>query len=165
MIETRVKDFYLKETTEDDVDLILYFIKELAIYEKMLDEVEATPTLIKENIFKNKYARILLCYYQDEPVGYIVYFINYSTFTSKGTLYLEDVIILEKYRHLGFGSEIFYQLGKICEEKDLSRIEWVCIDWNEPSMRFYEDVIGAIPQKEWIRYRLDQTGINNLLKK
>ncbi|MDR1782230.1 MAG: GNAT family N-acetyltransferase [Bacilli bacterium] len=162
MIETRIDDFYLKETTKDDTSIILKFIKDLAEYEKMLDEVEATEELINESIFNNKYATILLCMYQNEVIGYVVYFYNFSTFTGKGTLYLEDVIIDDKYRHKGFGTEIFYQLARIAKEKDLSRIEWVCLDWNEPSMRFYEDVIKGKPQKEWIRYRLDQDGIDNL---
>ncbi|MDF9867751.1 GNAT superfamily N-acetyltransferase [Bacilli bacterium PM5-3] len=165
MRKTRIDGFELKEATKDDAKLIMYFIKEMAKYEKMEDEVTGSIEDLQKNIWDNNYADILLAYCDGEAIGYALFFTNFSTFTCKGVMYLEDVFIAEEYRNRGFGKEIFYQLACIATERDCNRFEWVCLDWNEPSIRFYEDVIGAKAHKEWLRFRLDEMGIKNLVEK
>lgn len=165
MRKTRIEGFELKEATRDDAELVFHFIKEMAKYEKLEDDVTGTIPDLEKNIWDNKYAEILLAYCNGEAIGYALFFTNFSTFTCKGVMYLEDVFIDEKYRGRGFGKEIFYQLACIASERDCTRFEWVCLDWNEPSIRFYEDVIGATAHREWIRFRLDKAGISNLVNK
>lgn len=165
MLQTRIKDFTLKRATKEDSDLIFHFVKQLAIYEKMLDELEGTPEMIMENIFDNKQAEVLIAYYQGKPVGSCLYFISFSTFLCRGGIYIEDIYIEEEYRNMGFGKEIFYQMAKLAKEEGFGRIEWVCIDWNEPSIKFYENTLGAKALREWIRFRLDEEAIDNLLEK
>lgn len=164
-IKTRIDNFYLRKATKDDAQYIFDIVMKLAIYEKLVHELEGNVDLIKENLFDNKLAEVLLAYYNDKPVGYAIFFTTFSTFTCKGCLYLEDLFIEEEVRNKGFGKEIFYQLACICQERDYDRFEWVCLDWNMPSRKFYEDVIGAKGMEEWIRYRLDKKSIDNLVEK
>ncbi|MDL2211294.1 GNAT family N-acetyltransferase [Erysipelotrichaceae bacterium OttesenSCG-928-M19] len=165
MIKTRIEGFTLKQATKEDAKMVYHYINQLAIYEKMPDDVTGTISDLEKNIWDNNYAQVMLAFFNNEPVGFCLYFINFSTFTCKGVLYLEDVYIDEEYRNRGFGREIFYQLACLAKEKDCTRFEWVCIDWNEPSIRFYEDVIGAKAHPEWIRFRLDEQGIHKLVNK
>lgn len=165
MRKTRIEGFELKEAEKSDAELVFHFIKEMAKYEKLEDDVTGSVEDLEKNIWENKYAEILLAYYEGEAIGYALFFTNFSTFTCKGVMYLEDVFIAEKYRNRGFGKEIFYQLACIAKERDCTRFEWVCLDWNEPSINFYENVIGAKAHKEWIRFRLDEAGISNLVNK
>jgi len=165
MRKTRIDGFELKQAKKEDAKLVHHFITQLAIYEKMEDEVTGGIDELEKNIWKNEYAEVLLAYYNNEPVGFCLYFTTFSTFTGKGALYLEDVYIDIEHRNKGFGKEIFYQLACIAKERDYTRFEWVCLDWNESSIKFYENVIGAKPQKEWIKFRLDDEGIKNLIEK
>jgi GNAT superfamily N-acetyltransferase len=165
MIKTGIDDFYLKYATADDSAIIFGFISKLAIYEKLENDLIGSIELLKDNVFNKKQAEVLIAYYKDEPVGFALYFTTFSTFTCKGNLYLEDLYIDESLRNNGFGKEIFYQLAKICQERDYERFEWVCLDWNMPSRKFYENVIEAKAQSEWVRYRLDKKGIDHLVTK
>ena len=146
---------------EEDSELILYFIKEIAKYENMLDEVDANVELIKKGVFENKIAEVLFIQEDDEEVGFALFFHNFSTFTGKAGLYLEDIFIKEEYRHKGYGKATLKKLAKIAIERDCGRFEWVCLDWNEPSIQFYTS-LGAKPMDEWTIYRLSGEALKKL---
>ena len=145
----------LRKAEEKDVELILHFIKELAKYEKMEDLVTATLELIKEWIFDKKKANVLFVMEGEKEVGYALYFYNYSTFTGKAGLYLEDLFILPEYRHKGHGLELINELRSICKKEKLGRFEWQCLDWNKPSIEFYEK-LGAKQHNQWLIFRMEE---------
>ena len=145
----------IRKAEEKDVKLILHFIKELAKYEKMEDLVTATPELIKEWIFDKKKANVLFAMEGDKEVGYALYFYNYSTFNGKAGLYLEDLFILPEYRHKGYGLELINELRSICKKEKLGRFEWQCLDWNKPSIEFYEK-LGAKQHNQWLIFRMEE---------
>ena len=154
----------IRKATIDDSNILLDFIKKLAIYEKMLDEVTATEELIRENIFgEHSNAKALIGYYENKPVCFAIYFYNYSTFKGKPGLYLEDLFVLPEMRNKGFGKKMLSHLASIAEAEGCARFEWAVLDWNEPAIKFYES-IGARLMKDWIINRLDETGIKNLSK-
>lgn len=161
---TRIDKLRFRNTVKEDSKLIVEFIREIAEYEKMLDDVIATEESIEKSIFTDNKAEVMIIEYDKKPIGYILYFFNYSTFMGRAGLYLEDIYIQEEYRGLGFGKEAFLYLSQIAKENNCKRMEWVCLDWNEPSRKFYEK-LGAVPKDEWIIYRLDENGINDLENK
>lgn len=145
----------IRKATVKDVDLILYFIKELAKYEKMSDLVTATPELIKEWIFEKKKANVIFVLENGKEVGYALYFYNYSTFTGKAGLYLEDLFVLPEYRGKGYGLELINELREICKKENLGRFEWQCLNWNKPSIDFYEK-LGAKQHNQWLIFRMEE---------
>ena len=158
---TNIEGFTLRETDESDLSLILGFIKEIAEYEKLSHAVEATEESLKKHIFEKRRAEVLIVEKDENPMGYVVYFYNFSTFTGTSGLYLEDVFIRSEYRGMGLGKEIFKLLGKIAREEGCKRMEWVCLNWNEPSKKFYTG-LGAIPMEEWTTFRLTEEYVKNL---
>lgn len=163
-IETGIREFKLRTTEKEDSKLILDLIKEIAVYEKMLDQVVATEDSIRESIFEKKEAEVLIGEYNGEPMGYALYFLNYSTFIGRAGFYLEDIYIKPEYRGKGIGKEIFKALGKIAYDRGCKRMEWVCLNWNEPSIKFYES-LGAEAMSEWTIYRLSGDNIKKLAEK
>ena len=154
----------IRQATEKDVDIIFNFINELAIYEKLENEVIATKELILETLFKNNKADVLIANYYGKPVGMALYFYTYSTFLGKIGIYLEDLYVKEKYRGKGIGKLLINNLAKICLDNGYGRLEWSVLDWNKPSIDFYES-LGAKPQTEWIKYRLEGETLKNLSSK
>ena len=138
---------------EKDCGLILYFIKELAIYEKMLDEVVATEELLKEWIFKNNKAEVIFPCVNDKEVGFALFFHNFSTFLGKSGIYLEDLFIMPEYRNKGYGKATLKKLAEIAVERNCGRLEWSCLDWNKPSIEFYLS-LGSVPMNDWTIYRV-----------
>ena len=138
----------------DDATLILHFVRELAIFEKAEHEVLATEDQLSDTIFgSNSRVDSLICEYEGEPVGFAVYFLNYSTWLGKYGLFLEDLYVTPEKRGIGAGKALLQHLARIAVDKDCGRFEWNVLDWNEPSIRFYES-LGAEPLSEWIGYRL-----------
>ena len=160
-IETKINGLKFKRTTEKDSAVILDFIKQIAIYEKMLDKVIATEQSIKESIFDNNRAEALLIEFNNEIIGYIIYFFNFSTFVGKEGIYLEDLYLKPEYRGNGIGKKSFELLAQIAKEHKCERIEWTCLNWNEPSLKFYKS-IGAKQMDEWIIHRLDKESIDKI---
>lgn len=156
-----VEKFSLRETTEKDIALIIDFIKEIATYEKLLDQVTVNEERIKKFVFDKRRAEILIAEFDDKPIGYVVYFYNFSTFTGTSGLYLEDIYFSTAYRGRGFGKEVFKILSEIAKEEGCKRMEWVCLKWNIPSKNFYKS-LGAIEMDEWSTFRLTEKYINNL---
>ncbi|MBR3693688.1 MAG: GNAT family N-acetyltransferase, partial [Erysipelotrichales bacterium] len=140
---------------EEDVGLILEFIKKLAIYENMLEEVVATEEILREWLFEKKIAEVIFALEDQKELGFALFFHNYSTFVGKGGLYLEDLFVLPEYRGKGYGKGLFKQLAKIAVERHCGRMEWCCLDWNTPSIEFYTSM-GARAMSEWTTYRLTE---------
>ena len=158
---TNIEGFTLRETSENDLSLILGFIKEIAEYEKLSHAVDATEESLKKYVFEKRRAEVLIVEKDENPIGYVVYFYNFSTFTGTSGLYLEDVFIRSEYRGMGLGKEIFKILGKLAREEGCKRMEWVCLNWNEPSKKFYKG-LGAISMDEWTTFRLTEDYIREL---
>ena len=139
--------------TEQDCGLILHFIRELASYEKMSDEVVATPELLREWIFEKKKAEVIFACVDGREIGFALFFHNFSTFLGRAGLYLEDLFVLPEYRGRGYGKAILKELARIAVERGCGRLEWACLDWNRPSIDFYLS-LGAVPMEEWTTYRV-----------
>lgn len=138
---------------KEDAAKILYFIKELAEYEKMLDEVVATEELIEEWIFEKKKAEVLFAVAAGKDVGFALFFHNFSTFLGRSGIYLEDLYVKPEYRGRGYGKELLKELARIAVERNCGRLEWWCLDWNRPSIDFYLS-LGAEPLEDWTVYRI-----------
>ncbi len=138
---------------DKDTSLILHFIKELAQYEKMLDEVVATEELLNEWIFEKKKAEVIFAILDGKEIGFALFFHNFSTFLGRSGIYLEDLFVMPEYRGNGYGKDILKQLAKIAIERGCGRLEWWCLDWNKPSIDFYLS-LGAEPMKDWTVYRI-----------
>ena len=137
----------------EDCGKILNFIKELAIYEKMLDEVVATEEILEEWIFDKKTAEVIFPCVDGVEVGYALFFHNFSTFLGRAGIYLEDLFIMPEHRGKGYGKATLKQLVKIAVERGCGRLEWSCLDWNQPSIDFYLS-LGAEQMSDWTAYRL-----------
>ena len=136
-----------------DTGLILTFIKDLAAYEKMADEVIATEDLLREWIFEKGKAEVIFALEEDKEVGFALFFHNFSTFLGRSGLYLEDLFVKTEYRGKGYGKALLRQLAQIALERGCGRLEWWCLDWNQPSIDFYRS-LGAEPMSDWTTYRL-----------
>nr|WP_228354386.1 GNAT family N-acetyltransferase [Variimorphobacter saccharofermentans] len=161
IIDTSLEGFKLRFAEEKDVPLILELIKELADYEKMLDEVVATEEDIYESLFERKVAEVVIGEYQNKPVGYIIFFHNFSTFLGRPGIYLEDLYVKPEMRGKGMGKIMLSFLAKLCIERKCGRLEWNCLDWNQPSINFYKQM-GAIPMDEWTIYRVCDDALKKL---
>ena len=146
--------------TEQDVSLILYFIRSLAEYEHMADEVVATEALLQEWIFEKRKAEVLFALEDGKETGFALFFHNFSTFLGRAGIYLEDLFVLPEYRGKGYGKGLIQTLARIAVERGCGRLEWWCLDWNTPSIEFYRS-LRAVPMDEWTVYRI--TG-NTLLE-
>lgn len=136
-----------------DVGLILRFIKALAAYEKMLDEVVADEKLLEEWIFDKQKAEVIFALEGTKEVGFALFFHNFSTFLGRAGLYLEDLFVLPEYRGKGYGKALLKKLAAIAVERGCGRLEWWCLDWNKPSIDFYVS-LGAKPMSDWTVYRI-----------
>ncbi len=152
--KTNIDALTLRETQKSDSELIFSFIYKLAIYEKMEDQVIADKDLIAISIFDHHQAEVLLCYEHDTPIGIMLFHENYSTFMGQANMYIEDIYIDQPYRHKGYGTELFEVVKKIADERNYGRVDWVCLNWNQPSIDFYKK-IGAKPLDDWILFRLN----------
>lgn len=142
-----------RAATEQDCGLILSFIRELAAYERMLDEVVATEQTLYEWIFQKHSAEVLFACEDGKEVGFALFFHNFSTFVGRAGLYLEDLFVLPEYRGRGYGKAILKKLAALAVERGYGRMEWVCLDWNRPSIDFYRS-LGARPMDEWTIWRI-----------
>ena len=162
-IETKLNDFKLRFAEEKDAGLILEFIKELAEYEKMLDDVVATEEILIESLFHRKTAEVIIGEYEGKPVCFALFFHNFSTFLGRPGLYLEDLYVKPHMRGKGIGKIMLSFLASLAVERKCGRFEWWCLDWNEPSINFYKHM-NAVAMDEWTVYRLTGEHLNNVAK-
>ncbi|SDW49014.1 L-amino acid N-acyltransferase YncA [Pseudomonas syringae] len=149
----------IRPATVADVSQILAFITELAIYERAGHEVKASAEDIQRSLFAdNAPAKALICLNDGNPIGYAVYFYSYSTWLGRNGVYLEDLYITPEQRSVGAGRTLLRHIAREAVAHDCGRLEWSVLDWNEPAIRFYE-AIGAAPQSEWVRYRMEGAGL------
>lgn len=139
--------------TKEDCALILDFIRRLAEYEKMENEVVATKELLYEEIFEKKKAEVVFALDDGKEVGFALYFHNFSTFLGRSGIYLEDLFVLPGYRGKGHGKALLKKLAGIAKERGCGRLEWSCLDWNKPSIDFYLS-LGAKKMEDWSVYRV-----------
>ena len=138
---------------EKDTALILDFIRELAEYEHMADQVVADEDLLKEWIFEKKKAEVIFALEDGREVGFALFFHNFSTFLGRAGIYLEDLFVRPEYRGRGHGKGLISSLARIAVERGCGRLEWACLNWNKPSIDFYLS-LGAVPMNDWKVYRL-----------
>ncbi|MBR6352306.1 MAG: GNAT family N-acetyltransferase [Firmicutes bacterium] len=146
---------------KEDIDLILFFIRRLAEYEKMSGEVVATGNLLREWIFEKKKAEVIFALEEGKETGFALFFHNFSTFLGRAGIYLEDLFVLPEYRGRGYGRGLMSILARIAVERGCGRLEWSCLDWNMASIGFYRS-IGAIPMDEWTVYRITGETLSEL---
>ncbi|OSX60992.1 hypothetical protein POSPLADRAFT_1182165 [Postia placenta MAD-698-R-SB12] len=161
--------YFIRQATVEDV--VWYgsnkVVAGTATYEKAPEMVKATPELLRKNLFETPYAHTLLAVTgtpsaPGKAIGMAMYFYNYSTWTGRPGLYLEDLFVDEAFRGKGIGKAFFAELGKIAKEKNCARMDWSVLDWNQPSRDFYEKKLGAKPMTSWIGMRLEEEGIDKL---
>ena len=134
--------------------LILSFIRALADYEHMSDQVVATPELLREWIFEKGKAEVIFAQAGEKAVGFALFFHNFSTFLGRAGLYLEDLFVLPEERGKGYGEALLRHLARTALDRGCGRLEWACLDWNRPSIDFYTKKMRALPMEEWTTYRL-----------
>ena len=156
-----MSSFGIVLATRNDCGEILAFIKALAEYEKMSDEVVATEELLEEWIFDKKKAEVIFAVEDGKKVGFALFFHNFSTFLGRAGIYLEDLFVLPEFRGKGYGKALLKELAKITVERGCGRLEWCCLDWNKPSIDFYLS-LGAKPLDDWTIYRLTGESLNNM---
>src|SRR6185436_10982634 len=155
-------DFSIRQATEQDVPLIASFIRQLAEYERLSDEAVMTDEMLRENLFgARRYAEVLLGYEGDRPVGFALFFHNFSTFLGRPGLYLEDLFVIPEKRGKGYGRALLIELARIARERKCGRFEWSVLDWNKPSIEFYKN-LGAVSMDEWTIYRVTGESLRRL---
>ena len=161
-MQTATPSLRIEKATVQDVPLILQFISELAEYEKLLDRVTTTEELLRETLFGPRpAAEVLLAYETNEPVGFAIYFFNYSTFMGRPGLYLEDLFVRPAVRGRGFGRALLAHLAQVAIERNCGRMEWAVLDWNEPAIGFYKR-LGAVPMDDWTVFRVWDKALQDL---
>lgn len=164
IIDTKLADVKLRFAEINDVSVILKFIRELAAYENMLNQVAATEDLLKEFLFQRQMAEVIIGEYRSEPVAFALFFYNFSTFLGQPGIYLEDLYVKPEMRGKGIGKTMLSFLAKLAVTRNCGRLEWACLDWNEPSIKFYKQM-GAVPMDEWTVYRVQNEALAKLAVK
>lgn len=159
---TSIPKFVIRKAIRGDVNLILDFIKQLAVYERMLNDVVATEEALDEFLFcENPFAHVIIGEFNGEPVGFALFFTNFSTFLGRPGIFLEDLFVKPEHRGKGFGKSLLAFLAKIAFDNNFGRVEWSVLNWNEPAINFYKK-LGAIPMDEWTVFRIMDGSISRL---
>ncbi len=158
------RGFTIRKAERKDVPLLLEFIKGIAKYEKMENEVVATPEMLETEMFDQHKAEAVFAEVNGKEVGFALYFYNFSTFIGHSGLYLEDLFVWPEYRGKGYGKALLLHLASIAKSHHCGRMEWTCLNWNQPSIDFYLS-LGAVPMSDWTIYRLDAKALENLSEK
>jgi GNAT superfamily N-acetyltransferase len=155
-------NFEIRPARVADVPIILELIRDLATYERAPKEVTATEEQLRDVLFgKKPAAEVLLAFEDAEPVGFAVFFHNFSTWLGRAGVYLEDLFVKPEHRGKGYGRALLVDLAKIARDRGCGRMEWAVLDWNEPAIEFYKK-LGAKPMDEWTVFRLTRDGIAQL---
>jgi GNAT superfamily N-acetyltransferase len=154
--------FEIRAAAAGDVPVILSFIKKLAAYEKLSDEVVATEQLLRETLFGAKpTAEVAIGYLENKPVGFVLFFHNYSTFLGRPGIYIEDLFVDEDFRGRGCGRALLLYVARLAKQRRCGRLEWAVLDWNEPAIGFYKK-LGAVPMSEWTVFRVTGENLDKL---
>lgn len=153
----------IRFAAREDSSLISYFIERIAEYENMTDEVEGDPKTVERVLFDEHQAEAILAFEGETPVGFAVFFHNFSTFKCRRGLYLEDLFVEPDHRGKGYGKALLLYLVRLAKERGCGRMEWCCLNWNTPSINFYRS-LGAVSMDEWRTYRLDTDTIDKLCR-
>lgn len=155
----------IRIATESDLPLILTFIRALAVYERLEDKVVATEEVLRESLFGARpYAETLIAEDDGKPVGFAIFFHNFSTFIGRPGIYLEDLFVNPEARGRGYGKALLARLAALAKERNCGRLEWSVLDWNEPSINFYK-ALGAVPLDDWTMFRLTGGALDALAEK
>ncbi len=161
-ISATIPGFVIRAAADSDVRVILMFIKKLAAYERLSHEVTATEELLRETLFgERSAAEVAIGYSEGKPVGFVLFFHNYSTFLGRPGLYIEDLFVDEPYRRRGFGRALLLYVAQLANERRCGRLEWAVLDWNEPAINFYKK-LGAVAMNEWTIYRVTGEALSKL---
>ena len=163
IIETKLTGFTLRFAKEKDSNTILTFIKALAEYENMTEDVVATEEVLRKSLFEKKVAEVVIGEFEGKPVCFALFFQNFSTFIGRPGIYLEDLFVMPEVRGKGIGKIMLSFLAGLAIERGCARLEWSCLDWNEPSIKFYKKQ-GAIPMDGWTVYRASDEALIKLAK-
>ena len=155
---------HIRSAKENEAVKILELIKRLAEYEKCLHEVVADEATIYQSIFVEKSAEVVFAEEEDKIVGFALFFHNFSTFVGRKGLYIEDLFVIPEKRGMGYGKALLKYLAKLAVERNCGRMEWICLDWNQPALNVYRS-IGAIPMDEWTVQRLDEKTLKEFAEK
>ena len=159
---TGIVDFTIKPATKKDVPVILNFIKKLADYERLSHEVVATEELLRRTLFgQRRTAEVAIGYFNSDPVGFVLFFHNFSTFVGRPGIYIEDLFIDEPFRRRGFGGALLRHVAKLAAARECGRLEWSVLDWNEPAINFYRK-LGAVSMNEWTVFRMTGENLQRL---
>lgn len=158
----KIPGFEIRPATESDAPVILSFVKQLAKYEKLSHEVVATEASLRETLFgARRAAEVAIGYFSEKPVGFVLFFHNYSTFLGQSGLYIEDLFVDENYRRRGFGRALLLYVARVAQERQCGRLEWSVLDWNEPAIEFYKK-LGAAAMSDWTVYRVTGDNLSRL---
>ena len=160
-MQSENKELVIRPAEPRDVGLILELIRELAEYERMADQVVATEEGLQAALFERQVAHAMIAEEAGEPVGFVLYFFNFSTFEGHEGLYLEDLFVRPAYRGKGYGKALFRALAAVAESRGCPRFEWSCLDWNTPSQGFYRRM-GAQPMEDWTVWRRTRQALEAL---
>ena len=162
---TGIAGFTIKPAAKKDVPVILAFIKKLADYERLSHEIVATEELLQRTLFgQRRTAEVVIGYHHNEPVGFVLFFHNFSTFVGRPGIYIEDLFVEEAFRRRGFGAALLAHVAKLAVERDCGRLEWSVLDWHEPAVNFYTK-LGAMPLNEWTVFRVTGEKLNHLARR
>lgn len=160
-----MKNFKIRVASKDDMPYVFAMIRELAEYEKAPNEVVFKDDEFINTVFNQKRANVLVAEIDGELVGYAIYFYSFSTWLGKAGIYLEDLYVKPDFRARGIGKGFFTELANECARDGLGRLEWACLNWNEPSIKFYESLNANNQSKEWRVYRLEGDKLDRLKSK
>lgn len=158
-----MENFTFRYASREDCALILEFIKELAEYERMSEQVVADEAILEEWIFDRQKAEVIFVMEDGRELGFALFFHNFSTFLGRAGIYLEDLFVKPEHRGRGCGKALLKKLAAIAVERGCGRFEWSCLDWNTPSIEFYKSM-GAVPMDEWTSFRVSGKTLEELAK-
>jgi len=152
----------IRKAKESDAHVIVWFVRQLAEYERLSHEAVMTEESVRQSLFGPRpAAEVLLGYSEDKPAAFAVFFHNFSTFLGKPGLYLEDLFVVPEMRGRGFGRAMLVELARIARQRNCGRFEWAVLDWNEPAIEFYKK-LGAVPMNEWTIFRVAGEALERL---
>lgn len=157
--------FTIRNARLEDTSLILQMIRELADFEQLLDQVATDELTLQNSLFSDpKGPEVLIAEENEQPVGFVLFFHNFSTFLGRKGIYIEDLYIRQKYRGKGYGELILKEICRLAKVRNCGRVEWWVLDWNERAINFYKK-IGAVPMSDWTVFRLTEEAIHHLIQK